>query len=46
MTLLMAAGAPEKVTSGRNYIMYAALGLIVGLLAKAIPGLVRMIAGI
>ena len=46
MILLMAAGAPEKVTSGRNYIMYAALGLIVGLLAKAIPGLVRMIAGI
>jgi len=45
MTLLMAAGNPEKVTSGRNYIMYAAIGLIVGLLAKAIPSLVRMISG-
>ncbi len=45
MTLLMSAGTPEKVTSGRQYIMYAAIGLIVGLLAKAIPSLVRMIAG-
>ena len=45
MTLLMAAGNPEKVTSGRNYILYAAIGLIVGLLAKVIPSLVRMIAG-
>lgn len=45
MTLIMAAGNPEKVTSGRNYVMYAAIGLIVGLLAKAIPSLVRMISG-
>ncbi|MDD2697069.1 MAG: hypothetical protein PHE52_02845 [Candidatus Pacebacteria bacterium] len=45
MTLLTAAGAPEKVSSGRNYIMYAAIGLIVGLLSKAIPSLVRMIGG-
>jgi hypothetical protein len=45
MTLLTAAGAPEKVASGRNYIMYAAIGLIVGFLSKAIPNLVRMIAG-
>jgi hypothetical protein len=45
MTLLTAAGAPDKVTSGRNYIMYAAIGLVVGFLAKAIPNLVRMISG-
>ena len=45
MTLLMAAGSPEKVTSGRNYIMYAAIGLIVGLLSKAIPALVRLVSG-
>ena len=44
-TLLTSAGAPEKITSGRNYIMYAAIGLIVGLLAKVIPNLVKMIAG-
>jgi hypothetical protein len=44
-TLLMAAGNPEKVTSGRNYILYAAIGLIVGFLAKAIPNLVKMVSG-
>jgi len=45
MTLLMSSGAPEKVTSGRNYILYAAIGLIVGLLSKAVPALVRLISG-
>ncbi len=45
MTLLMSSGAPEKVTSGRNYIMYAAIGLVVGLLSKAVPALVRLISG-
>ena len=46
MTLLTSAGAPEKVTSGRNYILYAAIGLIVGLLSKAVPALVRLISGL
>ena len=45
MTLLMSSGVPEKVTSGRNYILYAAIGLIVGLLSKAVPALVRLISG-
>jgi hypothetical protein len=45
MTLIMAAGSPEKVSSGRNYIMYAAIGLLVAFLAKAIPGVVKLIAG-
>ena len=45
MTLLMAAGAPDKVSSGRNYIMYAVIGLIVGFLSKAIPNLVKLISG-
>jgi len=44
--LLTSAGSPDKVTSGRNYIMYAAIGLIVALLAKAIPNMVEKIAGI
>jgi hypothetical protein len=43
MTLLTAAGAPEKVTTGRNYIMYAAIGLVVAFLAKAIPVIVKFI---
>ena len=44
-TLLTAAGNPEKITSGRNYVLYAAIGLVVGFLAKAIPNLVKMISG-
>lgn len=44
-TLLMAAGTPEKITSGRNYVMYAAIGLLVGLLSRAIPNLVKIIGG-
>ncbi|MFH1462388.1 MAG: pilin [bacterium] len=45
-TLLTAAGSPEKVTSGRNFIMYAAIGLIVGFLARAVPSIVKLVAGI
>lgn len=44
-TLVTAAGSPEKVTSGRNYIMYAAIGLVVALLAKAVPNMIKMMAG-
>ena len=45
MNLLTSAGDPAKVTSGRNYIMYAAIGLVVGLLSKAVPALVKLISG-
>ena len=45
MTLLMAAGDPTKVASGRNYIMYAMIGLLVAFVAKAVPNIVKMIAG-
>jgi len=45
-TLVTAAGAPEKVTSGRNYILYAAIGLIIAFLAKAIPAIVKTVAGV
>jgi len=44
--LLTAAGAPEKITSGRNYIIYAMVGLAVGFIAKAIPGIVKLILGV
>ena len=44
-TILTGAGAPEKITSGRNYILYAAIGLLVAFLAKAIPGIVKVISG-
>jgi len=45
MNLLMSAGDTTKVSSGRNYIMYAAIGLIVGFLAKAIPAIVKLAVG-
>jgi len=45
-TLVTAAGSPEKVTSGRNYILYAAIGLIAAFLAKAVAGVVKIIVGI
>lgn len=43
--LLTAVGDPEKIKKGRDYIMYAAIGLIVALLAKAIPGIAKTILG-
>ena len=43
---MTAAGAPEKTTAARNYILYAVVGIIVALLAKAIPPIVKMIVGV
>ena len=43
--LLFAAGESEKISKGRNYIIYAAVGLAVGFLARAIPALVVFIGG-
>ena len=44
-TLVTSAGAPDKVVKGRNYILYAAIGMVVALLAKAVPALVRSLFG-
>lgn len=44
--ILTAGGNPERLTTGRQYIMYAAIGLAVALLARAIPGIVTLIVGI
>jgi len=43
--ILTSAGSPEKITTGRNYILYAAIGLIVAFIARAVPGLVKAIMG-
>lgn len=43
--LLFAAGESEKINKGRNYIIYAAVGLAVGFLARAIPALVSNLGG-
>ena len=45
-TIITAGGSPEKVTSGRNYILYAVVGLIVGLAARALPAIARAIIGV
>lgn len=44
-TLATAAGAPEKVTAGRNYIIFACVGLVVALLSRAIPAIARRFVG-
>jgi len=44
--LLTAAGAPDRIASGRNYIIYAMVGLAIGFFARAIPGLVKLISGV
>ncbi|MDD5144667.1 MAG: hypothetical protein PHW72_00890 [Candidatus Pacebacteria bacterium] len=39
MNIIFGAGS-GKMDSGRNYIMYAAIGLAVAFIARAIPGLI------
>lgn len=39
------AGNTEKTTAGRNFIMYAAIGIAIALFAKAIPAIVKMMIG-
>ena len=46
VNIVTAGGNAEKITSGRNYIMYAAVGLLVALLARAVPSIVRLVAGV
>lgn len=43
--IITAGGTPEKVTAGRNYIMYAVIGFIVFLFARAIPSIAKAILG-
>lgn len=44
--ILTAGGNAEKVTTGRSYILWAAIGLIVALLARVIPSLARFFVGV
>ena len=43
--IITAGGNAENVNTGRNYIIFAIAGLIVALLAKAIPAIARNILG-
>lgn len=38
-TVMTAAGSEEKLSKGRNYIVYALVGFIVAILARALPAL-------
>ena len=38
--IITAGGAPDKVTAGRNYILFALIGMVVAFFAKAIPAIV------
>jgi len=46
LTIVTAGGSPEKVTTGRNYILYAVIGVIIALAAKGIPAIARAILGV
>ena len=45
-SILTAAGDPEKITTGRNYIIYAAVGMAIAFLARAVPALMKAILGV
>jgi uncharacterized membrane protein HdeD (DUF308 family) len=46
LNIITAGGSPEKVTTGRNYILYAIIGLIVALLAWQLPRIVMSVVGL
>jgi len=39
-SIITAGGEPGKVTTGRNYILYALIGMVVALFARAIPAII------
>jgi hypothetical protein len=41
--ILTSAGSTEKVSAGRNYIVYAIVGVAVALLARAIPWIIKLV---
>lgn len=44
--IVTAAGSPEKITKGRNFMIWAAVGAVVAFAAKFIPAIAAAIAGI
>jgi hypothetical protein len=45
-TIITAGGSPEKVTSGRNFILYAVIGMVVAFFARAIPAIVKAVISV
>ncbi len=44
--IITAGGSPEKVITGRSYIIFAAVGIIIALIAKLIPVIAKNIIGL
>jgi len=44
-TYMLAAGNPERAKKGRSIIIYGIIGLVIALLARLIPSLVKVIVG-
>ena len=44
-SIVMAGGDAEKVSAGRNYVIYATVGLIVAFLSRVIPSIAEGIVG-
>jgi len=42
-SILTAGGSSDKINKGRDYILWAAIGFAVALLAKAVPGIVKFL---
>jgi uncharacterized membrane protein YidH (DUF202 family) len=42
---LTAAGEPEKVKSASHMLLYAAIAIVVGIIAKAVPSLIGSVLG-
>ena len=45
-TLMTSGGSEEGVSKGRNYIIYALIGVAVALLSRAMPYLIRSLIGV
>jgi hypothetical protein len=45
-TLMTSGGSEEGVAKGRNYIIYALIGVAVALLSRALPYLIRSFIGV
>jgi len=45
-SIITSGGDPAKVESGRRMILYAIIGVIVALFARAIPPIARMMVGV
>jgi len=43
--IITAGGSPDKVNAGRNFILWAAVGVIVAAVAKVVPLVARNIVG-